>query len=537
MTGIGQRGAAGYAQWPDCCETWLVMHNRIRMSLVAAALAMLFFRDFATHAQSTTIYVDANLGTTSCTNYSPEARACAGGSSTAYRTIASASSAANPGTLVTIRGGTYREALSPARSGTASAPIVFRRHGSETVTITGVDIGLTVISRQYVEIDGVTVTDVNGFARLQDSRDITIRNSSFRTANASGTTGSIKLVRSTFNRIADNRFENGNDNMVLVDAADRNVIEGNTFVNGRHSLLSVRCSNFNVFRGNSFSNANQKAIEIYDCEGVGSDSPIRYDAAHRNLFESNEIILTRSSSEDNDYNGIQHGAQQTIVRRNVFRNNQGGAVNYAEYANESRYVYGNRLYHNTFYSNRCYAIIGDFGTSNYRDQRVKNNLLYRNVDCGGGGAQVRIPDSNAVILTSNAIETSSPGFVNEAGNDFHLAAGSRMIDAASALTNTAAAGSGSRMIVQDASYFFGGHDIPGQVGDTIQLMGGSGVAVVVAIDYAANALTLDRSLTWSAGQGVALQFSGSAPDMGAFEAGAVTTPPAPQPPTNLRIIR
>jgi hypothetical protein len=325
--------------------------------------------------------------------------------------------------------------------------------------------------------------------------------------------------------------------MVLVDAADRNVIEDNTFTAGRHSLLSVRCSNFNVFRSNTFDNANQKAIEIYDCEGVGSDSPIRYDAAHRNVLELNEIIRTRASSEDNDYNGIQHGAQQTIVRRNVFRNNDGGAVNYAEYANESRYVYGNRLYHNTFYANRCYAIIGDFGTANYRDQRVKNNLLYRNLNCSGGAGQTRIPDTNAVILTSNAIETTAPGFVNEAANDFHLVGSSRLIDVAAALTTTVSSGSGTSMVLQDASYFFGGHDIPGETGDTIQIMGRSEYATIVAINYTTNTVTLDRPMIWSSGDGVTLRYSGAGPDFGAFEFGAGGSTQVPAPPTNLRIVQ
>jgi hypothetical protein len=42
---------------------------------------------------------------------------------------------------------------------------------------------------------------------------------------------------------------------------------------------------------------------------------------------------------------------------------------------------------------------------------------------------------------------------------------------------------------------------------------------VTAVDLEANRLRLDRALTWSAGQGVALRYSGSRPDVGAFESG------------------
>jgi hypothetical protein len=511
------------------------MSKFIPISTAVLIAGAVFASPATTEAQSSGTFVDPTMSAASCNNYSAATRACSGGTSTAYRTIAGAAAAATAGTVISLREGTYREALNPPRSGSRDAPIVFQRHGSETPTITGVDIGLTIIGREYIEVNGLTVTDVSGWARLQDARYVTIRNSTFRRATSTGTTGGFKIVRSTYNRILGNVLQDGNDNMVLVDAADRNVIEDNTFSTGRHSLLSVRCSNFNVFRANSFSNPSQKAIEIYDCEGVGSDSPIRLDAAHRNLFERNEVTKTLASSRDHDYNGIQHGAQQTILRRNVFRGNDGGAVHYQNYADESLYVYGNRMYHNTFYANKCHAIIGASGSSNYRDNRSKNNLLYKNVTCSGGATQTRIADTGAVVLTSNAIETADPGFVNEAGNDFHLTAGSRMVGAAAALTTTSSAGSGTTVAVQDASYFFDGYGIPAEVGDVIQLIGRPDFATVTAINYTANTLTLDRPWTWSSGEGVTLQYSGNAPDMGAFEYGEAAQVPL-RPPTHVRIV-
>jgi hypothetical protein len=131
--------------------------------------------------------------------------------------------------------------------------------------------------------------------------------------------------------------------------------------------------------------------------------------------------------------------------------------------------------------------------------------------------QTNIRDRRAVVLADNAIEKSDPGFLDEAAFDFRLTPTSRMIDAAAALTTTAAAGNGTTMRVRDSLYFFGGHGIPGEKGDEIQLIGQAEYAVITAIDYDTHTLTLDRPLTWTSGQGVALRYEGKAPDMGAFE--------------------
>ena len=44
---------------------------------------------------------------------------------------------------------------------------------------------------------------------------------------------------------------------------------------------------------------------------------------------------------------------------------------------------------------------------------------------------------------------------------------------------------------------------------------------VLAVDYGANELTVDRAIVWSAGEGVSYPFQGTAPDMGANEFNSV----------------
>lgn len=59
--------------------------------------------------------------------------------STPFKTIQKAASVAQAGDSVTVRGGTYRETVTPANSGTAANPITYQAYPGENVTISGLD--------------------------------------------------------------------------------------------------------------------------------------------------------------------------------------------------------------------------------------------------------------------------------------------------------------------------------------------------------------------------------------------------------------
>jgi hypothetical protein len=99
--------------------------------------------------------------------------------------------------------------------------------------------------------------------------------------------------------------------------------------------------------------------------------------------------------------------------------------------------------------------------------------------------------------------------------DLTLQPGSPAIDAGVPLTRTAQAGAGTVIPVQDAGYFHDGYQ--GMIApDTIQV--GDQRVAVVTIDYEADLITVDRSITWDQHAPVNLPYHGSAPDMGAYEA-------------------
>lgn len=491
-------------------------------------IAVLAMIGLPVSAMSATIYTDSSIRSDCMGSYDPTTRSCGSGSDVAYRTLSGAVAVARAGDTVLLRGGTFHETLSPPRSGEFHNYISFKGYPGETAMLSGVnEPAIFLVNRSYLIIEELTVTDVLGWGRVESSNDIIFRNNRFSMANARGTTGGLKFVKSRYNFIVNNTFDEGNDSLVLQES-DRNVVKGNTFTKARHSLLSVRCGNFNVIRGNRFHNADQKAAEIYDCEGV-SDAPVKLDATRHNLFEGNAFTHSRASDRDYRYNGIQYGGQNGIVRRNVFYANQGGALKFQVYPDEALYNNSNHVFNNTFYNNGCYGLSASSASvrGRYFGNIVKNNIFYKNTDCSGRADQTSIGNTTAVKLESNAILTASPLFVDEARNELQLTAGSPMVDTGAFVTRTVGAGTGEVLNVEDVGYFYDGFGIPGEIGDIIQFEGRSPTARVVRIDYMNRTLTLDQSLTWTHGQYLHLQYSGARPDIGAFELHLGTFIPPP----------
>lgn len=105
---------------------------------------------------------------------------------------------------------------------------------------------------------------------------------------------------------------------------------------------------------------------------------------------------------------------------------------------------------------------------------------------------------------------------NPENNEFELTLqpDSPAIDAGVALTVTTEAGSGTAITVEDAGYFNDGYR--GMIEpDTIRV--GAEEVKIMAIDYAANLITIDREIEWEAGAAINLAFNGDGPDIGAFE--------------------
>lgn len=513
----------------------------------------------AIHSRAATVFVDAQLPTASCANYDPATRACGAGANQAYKTIGSAAAVASAGTVVLIRGGTYAEQLAPVNSGVAGNPITFQAYPGEAVYLTGAT-AVYLANRNYIVVDGIHAEDTR-WVEANNSHYNVIRNCVFKRTPASGTTGNIRFIRSHYNRIQNNWIESGQDNVVLIDA-NYNVVEGNTFKEGRHSLLSIRCGDYNVVRSNYFANTLQKIAEIYDCGADTTAVPNSFDSTKHNLFQGNIFADASSYYSTSGGTGLQYSGQEGIVRGNLFYNcNVGFSV--AVYADEGLYVNDNNIYNNVFCANDGAGISMGSAPRN----TFKNNVLFGNLgvlpDCfavSPGQIAYRTSFGSGTMFQNNAIfyqtagqpvieiefgygqsiaqfNAANPGifyntlevdpqFTNASAYDFRLRSTSPLINAGAFVTQASAAGSGTVLPVVNAGAFYDGYGIPGEIGDVIRLQGQTQTARIASVDYVNERLIVDQPLSWFAGQGVALNYSGTAPDIGAYEYAEFTQPPA-----------
>ena len=176
--------------------------------------------------------------------------------------------------------------------------------------------------------------------------------------------------------------------------------------------------------------------------------------------------------------------------------------------------------HNTMYKNgnnngNSYnLVLADFTSTNV----ARNNIVSDVVGSTNVSADSSYTVSNGCywnpavsVPADSAAIRQDPQYVNAASGDFHLQAGSACIDKGAFLTTTTGAGSGTSVTVADGRYFSDGYGIT--PGDLI-MVGGSTATIT---QVSGNTLTLDRSITWSAGAAVSYPYLGLRPDIGALE--------------------
>jgi hypothetical protein len=485
--------------------------------------------------------------------------------------MTAANTNAAAGDTVYLRGGTYGTGIAPVNSGTSGGSITFKGYAGEIAKISGTATAINTNNKSYITIDAVTTDGNKIFADLRRANHIWIQNSTLINSTDSGgwPVGVLIYTNSQYNRIVNSTIGNSgymssNDDIGglinlgnwadSADATAYNLIEGNELYHGGHHVLEI-ASKYNIIRNNTFHNENWTACNRPSVGNLCGDRNIGiyddYLDSYWNVIEGNRIAFSGASIDDaTGASGLTVRATHTIVRNNMIYLNDGPGISlYTDGSGtyDARYA---RIYKNGVSPlsqsdfRYTFGIVSDNVYGNNPpipivDASLKNNLFYQNV--GGdmyfyytnpalqtvlGNYYAAASNNSAPMaaIAGNTVSSANPKFVdiNPSPNiaaigdfDFHLQSTSPAIDMGVFLTATTAAGAGKVIPVADASYFIDGYGIVD--GDVLQLQGQTKTARIVSIDYAANRITVDSSLTWTSNLGVGLAYSGSAPDIGAYE--------------------
>jgi hypothetical protein len=495
--------------------------------------------------------------------------------------IAKANAELTPGDTVYIREGTYEETIRPANSGSEGKYITFTSYQDDLVNIKHVSTGVNLDERSYIHINGIKIegTQVLEDCCAEETIDkpcydmrnwVGMENSSYNILSnnemiyASAWSGIRMRGVAHHNQILNNRIIGGYGPADLVDCADHcsdNLIEGNVIQYGTHVSIALNSdaqsqsgNDRNIIRNNVVWNP------WHSCIGVIANSD--YTLVENNLVMDcgeNYLNNCRGQSRDTDrgrlhHSGIQISSSHVIVRNNTIVNAGGGlSAGSGLYSKTDVYKYWteNRIYNNTLYENyRGISsndpppswVVGNLFLNNILSESREydvwsfirsdpeepnpERLFFNNIF--SSDTQICYGDNGGLSCFDGLVQAestlpqvfwnntdSAPLFVDSGEREFQLLEESPAIDAGSFLTKTMNAGSGTQMHVEDVRYFTGGFDMI--EGDRIQLEGQSQTVRITNVDYENSILTLDTPLTWAAGQGVSLPYSGHAPDIGAYE--------------------
>lgn len=330
-----------------------------------------------------------------------------------WRTVQFAASTANAGDTVYVRGGTYSERVNFTKSGTASAPIVFREYPGEVPVIdqTGVtppdfDSALfTLSNRSHVIIQGFTLQNYRTTSDAKVPIGILV----------SGSGSGVQLLGNTVRDIEQNNTVLGNFDAnahgILVRGTSATqltnlVIDGNHLYDLRLGASEALVLNGNVtnFRvtNNVVHDCNNIGIDLIGYEGTSSDSA--QDRARNGLVAGN-VVYNIDSSFNPAYNGnlttgggdrsaagiYVDGGSNIIIERNiVYGCNYGVELASEDPAGTTDMITlrNNLIRHNQ----QAGLIMGGYnsgrGTTNLCV--IANNTLYHNGTFDASGGQIAL---------------------------------------------------------------------------------------------------------------------------------------------------
>jgi len=357
---------------------------------------------------------------------------------------------AQPGDTVLIAAGTYvvnrtktdhyNGTLFPAKAGTSGHEIAFKASGTVILQQTG-ELGPILGVRSYCVLDGFTVDEANAhigadsglihssttYATIQNCTLIGAYDSIAGEDNHSG----IRLQTTTGNRIYNNDISgftgnNGNnDAAICLYGSTDTIIEHNNIYDGVTGVHVKATNNGTIVRYNLFYGNSNKAIRMLQCGDVSSPTKI-----YQNIIRDEDYVGMEYNASVDGYPEYTHFVNNTLVNIGYY------AITLNDGVGTNNLIYNNIIY-NADWGIYSTPASNDHYTSNYNC--VNNSTYYGRYNSTDYAARADFYAASG--WDANGIETD-PSFVNYAGSNFKLNAGSPCLGTGYDILNLAGGGVG-----------------------------------------------------------------------------------------------
>lgn len=400
-------------------------HARNRRRLGLQVGCVLLIGTAATVASST--QAGAAATTLSVDGANPACSDAGSGSAAPFCTIKHAAKVATAGQTVIVSAGTYAGDITPAFSGTSTAPITFVVGPGADVTVKGGTDGFKVSSRSWIVIDGFNVTATTGAGiYLSSSTNVTVTRDhvSYAGLPKSGSTArGIRLSGTSNSTVSHNTTDHNSDaGIALSGTSNANVVTGNlSFANARGYTRAAAGFDLRDGTGNVVTS------------NVSHDNE---DSGYNIWTGTSGALVSDNVSYKNGDHGIDiHNATNAAIVANTVTSNVDSGI-------EMTTSTGTHLANNIATDN---GINSPRTSGNLRADSASISSTTTDFDL----VSLRVPGvmidwAGTKYSTLAAFQAATgrephgigaaPLFVASATGDFHLAAGSPGIDAADSAT-------------------------------------------------------------------------------------------------------
>lgn len=304
-----------------------------------------------------------------------------------FRTIAKASSEAEAGTTVYIRGGTYEDPLVVQHSGTKHEPITFQAYEEEEVILDGENLNsadgdralVALEDMDYINIEGLTIENVATDLMDETAMGIFISGSSSHVTVKDNTVKGIKTWHDEGNGHGIAVYGTGSMKDINII---HNTVEDLKLGTSESIVLNGDIDGFTV-EENMVRYSDNIGIDLIGYEGTADDSA--YDYVRNGTVQNNTVHHISSFSNpayDGEYSaaGIYvDGGKDILIGNNELYENDIGIEATSEHAGkyaEDIQIADNYIAHN-YYTG--IAIGGyDEERGGTRHTLISNNTLYQN---------------------------------------------------------------------------------------------------------------------------------------------------------------